>query len=91
MPKTQVKSAQNRILSQPAAAVKARIVAASIQFGDLATAASISQSTVSHHLSGARKNRDTQLRIWDAFCRLSEQRTGFEEFWGDLLSRKAAS
>ena len=91
MAKTRNKSAQSKILPQPAAAVKARIVGANIKFKALAKAARISQPSLSNYLNGGRSDRAVQIRIWDAFCQLSGQSIAPGEFWGELLSERMAS
>jgi len=73
-------------------AVKGRITTAGLKYGDLAAEAGISQPAMSLYLSGARSNYETQIRIHDAFCRLTGRRpTRRSErwFWGSLLNRVA--
>lgn len=65
---------------------KGKIVAAGIPLGQLAMSANISQPALSNYLKGIRNDRIMQLRIWDAFCRLSGQKITLDDFWGELLS-----
>jgi len=85
---------KNHEIAGPAesAAVKGRIVAAGIRLGALAETAGIAQSTLSQYIAGGRKNYQTQLQIYEAFCRLSDReptRSGERRFWGPLLNRAA--
>ena len=79
-----------KMLSRPGDPVKARIVGAGIQLGELAEAARISQPSLSNYLAGKRGSYRTQLRIWEAFRRLSGQRISMQRFWGELLSERIA-
>ncbi len=90
MNKTRDNSAKHKILPQPRDFVKGLIVSAGIPMGRLADAAKISQSALSNYLAGIRKDRATQLMIWDAFCRLSGQKISLADFWGELLSERIA-
>jgi len=83
-------TARNRILVTAQHAVKSQIVAAGLAMGQLAGAAGISQSSLSNHIGGARANYETQIRIWQAFCRLTGQAVSLADFWGELLSKRIA-
>jgi lambda repressor-like predicted transcriptional regulator len=75
-------------ISQDANSVKARIKRNSPSMGEIASAAGISQSSLSNHLRGYRASRPTQLRIWDAYRRLTGQEISPEDFWGNLFGTK---
>lgn len=71
-------------------AVKSKIIAAGLKVGQLAEAADISQPSASNHIGGVRRNYTTQLRIWEAYCRLSGEAVSLADFWGGLLSKRIA-
>ncbi len=77
------------ILRKPASRVKGLIIDAGIPLGALAKLAGISQSTLSNYIHGDRRRRQTQLRIWDAYVRLSGEEISFGDFWGPLLKGAA--
>ena len=77
---------------EAAAAVKSRIVAKGLKLMDLAVDAGIAQSTLSLYIHGGRSNYQTQITIYNAFCRLAgvkPTRRGERTFWGPLLNRAA--
>jgi len=85
MPTKTNRNRVQRIIPRPGDSVKARIVGAGLSMGDIAAAAKISRPDLSKQLAGDRANRDTQLRIWDAYRRLTGSRVTLEGFWGELL------
>ena len=88
MPRKTNKSRIQRMIPRPGDSVKARIIAAGLSMGRVAAQAKISRPDLSRQLNGTRTNRDTQLRIWDAFRRLTGSRCTLEGFWGDLLKEQ---
>ena len=81
----------SKSLRQAGQNVKGRIVSSGIRFGVLAEGAGISNGALTHYFNGALANHNTQIRIWEAFCRLSGQKISLQEFWGKLLSERIAS
>ena len=78
--------------SEASAAVKGRIFSRVAKLGDLAGAAGIAQSTLSQYIAGTRNKYETQIAIYNAFCRLASiapTRRGEKAFWGALLNRAA--
>ncbi len=57
---------------------------------ELAKAARIARSTLSDYLSGRIRNIYGQIRILDAFNKLSGEDLTLREFWGRLTAREAA-
>jgi len=72
------------MIARPGAAVKGRIVAASIPIGMVARAAGFSACSVSEYLTGKRRNVHGQHKIAAAFRRLSGQYIPTSVFWGEL-------
>ena len=46
----------------------------------------ITRQAVNLYLTGTERSRRMQLRIWEAFCRVSGKDPSIEEFWGALLA-----
>ena len=90
MLKTQGNSTNRRIIAQPGDLVKAKIVATGISLGAFAQQLRISQSYLSQTISGDRRGWRMQLRIWEAYRRLSGKKIPLTEFWGELLSERIA-
>jgi len=83
---------KNNTQADYSAAVKGRVVSAGLAMGDLAEAAGIGKPTLSNYIKGRLKNYETQIRIYNAFCRLAGKtptRRGERWFWGSLLNRAA--
>lgn len=70
------------------ARIKAKIIVAGLKLGQVAKAASILPAVLSQHLSGYRRNRQSQLAIWDAYRQLADDPISLEDFWGELLSKR---
>ena len=83
-------SANRRIIARPGSAVKARIIRGGLLLGELANAARIARSTLSDYLSGRTRNIYGQMRILNAFNRLTDEQFTLREFWGRLTAREAA-
>jgi len=78
------------IVCRPGQSVKARIAAAGVKQGALASIAGIAQSTLATYLAGNRRNPHGQIRIAAAFRKLTGQRISTVDFWGDLWAEAAA-
>ncbi|HUT58076.1 MAG TPA: hypothetical protein VNA25_09540 [Phycisphaerae bacterium] len=90
MTTTRKTSANRRIIARPGSAVKARIINSGLLLGELAKAARIARSTLSDYLSGRTRNVYGQMRILNAFNRLTDEQFTLREFWGRLTAREAA-
>ena len=67
--------------------VKARIVAAGINFGCLAAEAGMSAGNLSNYLAGRQTGYAGQQKIFNAFRKLSGNLVSFDNFWGALASQ----
>ena len=77
----------DKMLADAGAQVKARVISAGLKLSALAGASGIAPSTLTHYLTGYRKNVGTQVRIVRAFRRLTNTRISYSDFWGDLWDR----
>ena len=82
---------RREILPRPGDLVKSRIVGAGVKLGHLAAEAKISQPTLSKYISGGVSVPETQMVIWQAFCRMTRSEMTLADFWGALLSPRIAS
>jgi len=62
-----------------------------VRFCDLAAEAGFRHNTLSDYLAGRLSSPGGQVRITEAFCRLTGQRVTVVDFWGELLSKRIAS
>ena len=78
------------ILCWPHQSVKARVVAAGLRLGTLASAAGIPESTLSGYLSGRSRKAAPQMAITAAFRKLTGTWISSADFWDDLWVEVAA-
>ena len=81
---------KNGILTRHGQRAKGRIVAAGLKLGEVARAAGMHESSFSNYLAGRRRDARGQLRIVEAFARLTGQRLRARVFWGDLAAKEVA-
>jgi len=86
-PKT---SRRPNIVVTPKSLVKGKIVAAGLTINALATAAGLAGSTLSDYLAGRIPDPAGQLRIVQAFNRLTGQTLSARAFWGELAAEVLA-
>jgi hypothetical protein len=70
--------------------VKARIIAAGLEMGDVARKAGKKRSTFSDYLAGRSRNIHGQILFVEAFNALTGQHLSVRDFWGDLTGEIAA-
>lgn len=74
----------SKVLGGGRRSVKGMIVDSGIKLADLAFAASMSASNLSHYLCGRQRGADGRQRIWLVYRALSGHDVTYEAFWAPL-------